>query len=569
MQEMRTIILVSVLLALILQDSFADPRAAPVYEQEDIQIATDHWALELAPGTNPFDIAEKHGHEVVGALKTIPGVYLFKKKADTQHGVTHPHHEESSEITWFENQVARQRYKRNLPSDPSFESQWHLHLTDTTTAHINVETAWNQNITGDGITIAVVDDGLEHTHPDIQPNYQSASSYDFNYNDANPYPDTSSDDHGTSAAGVAGARDNSVCGVGSAYRAKLAGLRLISRASTDSQEAEALNYMWNLNHIYSNSWGPIDDGRRKEGPGRLASLALRNGVQQGRDGKGSIFIWAGGNGKRSNDNCNYDGWANSIYTISIAAVDHKGIQAWYSEPCSMLVVSAPSSGSTLSITTTDLQGIRGTTSNDCTSSFGGTSAAAPLVAGVAALILEANPALTWRDVQAIFIQSASQNDPTDSNWHTNGGGFHYNHKYGFGLVDASRAVDLARTWQNLSPQVSITQNLDVNQDIPENGWLETSINIGVSFTVEHATVRFVATHPRRGDLVIQLVSPSGTTSILAERHSDSNANYDWTFGSIFNWGENSQGQWKLRVNDAQSGRTGSLTNWELTLFGHS
>jgi len=418
------------------------------------------------------------------------------------------------------------------------------------------------------VGIAVVDDGLEYTHPDISANYNAGASWDFNYNDANPFPDTSSDDHGTSAAGVACARDNSACGVGSAYRASVAGIRLISKGSTDFEEGGALSYKWDLNSIYSNSWGPIDDGRRKEGPGRLASLALENGVNQGRFGKGSIYVWAGGNGRRSSDNCNYDGWANSRYTISVGAVDSQGIQSWYSESCSMLVVSAPSSGSSISITTTDLMGSRGTSPGDCTSSFGGTSAAAPLAAGVVALILQANPLLTWRDVQGVLLSSAAKNDAHDAEWRTNGAGLHFNHKYGFGLIDAYASVLTARNWINLPSQKSETEKLVVNQPIPESGHYQSTITISESFVVEHATVRFVAQHPRRGEILISLTSPSGTVSVLAEKHSDTNANYDWTFGSIFNWGEPSQGTWTLVVSDAVVRNTGTFTSWELSIYGH-
>lgn len=293
----------------------------------------------------------------MGPVGKLKGIYLFKKKNSTLFGITHPFHEESKEIIWYENQIARQLIKRINIYDPLYNLQWHLHSNDN--VNINVEKVWSKNITGEGIVIAIVDDGLEYTHPDLHDNYISSASYDFNYNDNDPFPDGPYDDHGTPAAGVAAARDNSACGVGSAYRAGLGGIRLLSQATTDAQEASALNYNYHINHIYSNSWGPIDDAKRKEGPGRLASLALENGVKNGREGRGSIFVWAAGNGAKNGDNCNYDGWANSRYTIAIAAVDNKGNQAWYSEPCSMLVVSAPSSGYQLAITTTDLRGTRG------------------------------------------------------------------------------------------------------------------------------------------------------------------------------------------------------------------
>jgi subtilisin family serine protease len=125
---------------------------------------------------------------------------------------------------WFERQIAQQRQKRDF-TDPLYAQQWHLHPGGSFShVDVNVRNVWEElNITGHGVVIAVVDDGLEYTHPDIAPNYVAPSSYDFNYDDPYPYPDSLSDDHGTSAGGVAGARDNDVCGVGSSPRAGLAG----------------------------------------------------------------------------------------------------------------------------------------------------------------------------------------------------------------------------------------------------------------------------------------------------------------------------------------------------------
>ena len=104
-----------------------------------------------------------------------------------------------------------------------------------------------------------------------------------------------------------------------------------------------------------------------------------------------------------NDNCNYDGYASSPYTIAVGAIDNYGRHSFYSEPCAALLVVAPSDGGSAGVSTTDavIQG-----SSECTSEFGGTSSAAPLVAGVVALMLEANARLSWRDVQLILARSA-------------------------------------------------------------------------------------------------------------------------------------------------------------------
>ncbi|PRP87728.1 peptidase [Planoprotostelium fungivorum] len=517
--------------------------SADVHHEDEL---TDQFAMELHPHADPQKIAEEHGHQ---------------KRFETEHGVTHPHHDDNPHVMWSQQQVRRLRAKRGVVpkqfQDPRLKDQWHLRGKDT---HVNVEPAWAAGITGQNVTIGVVDDGIQYDHPDLQANYRAESSYDFNYNDNNPYPDAATDDHGTSAAGVAAAGANNYCGVGAAYRAGLAALRLISVSSTDEQEARAIDYMSNDNHIYTNSWGPTDDGRRKEGPGKLATASLENGIKKGRNGKGSIYCWAGGNGRGSKDNCNYDGWANSRYTITIAATDYNGKQAPYSEPCSMLLASAPSSGAGRHITTTDL--------TECTSTFGGTSAAAPLAAGVMALVLEVNPNLTWRDMQAVLISSTTHNDPNDGEWRTNGAGFAYNHKYGFGLLDAWAATQKAKSWVNLGPEISFSKALEGAKVVESGREVEVFIMMEEGLILEHTRSQLWINCAKRGELIIQLTSPMGTVSNLAEQHWDQGANYEgWDYGSIANWGEDSRGKYVLRIKNT-GGSQATITKWNLIVFGH-
>lgn len=140
----------------------------------------------------------------------------------------------------------------------------------------------------------------------------------------------------------------------------------------------------------------LDDGKTVDGPGELATRAFIEGVTKGRSGKGSIFIWASGNGGKDHDNCNCDGYTNSIWTLSISSATERGLVPWYSEKCSSTLATTYSSGSKeeRQVVTTDLH-------HSCTISHTGTSASAPLAAGIAALVLEANPNLTWRDLQHI------------------------------------------------------------------------------------------------------------------------------------------------------------------------
>lgn len=136
------------------------------------------------------------------------------------------------------------RYFRNGITDPLYPSQWHLNVVQYSDLH-----------TGKGVIIAIVDDGIQHTHPDLKPNYMPGMSYDFNGHDNDPTP-YRSDGHGTSAAGVALASKNYVCGRGIAPEAGLAGIRLIAEPVYDYEEAQALSYKRDKIRIYSSSWGP-------------------------------------------------------------------------------------------------------------------------------------------------------------------------------------------------------------------------------------------------------------------------------------------------------------------------
>jgi len=434
---------------------------------------------------------------------------------------------------------------------------------------VNIKGVWATGVTGHNVTIAMVDDGLQFTHPDISPNYRADGSFDFNEGDESPAPHYG-DDHGTSAGGVAAAKaNNGVCGTGAAPDAFISGIRLISDYTTDVQEAQGLSYQMNINDIYSNSWGPNDDGKRLESPGKLTLKAMENAVTMGRNGRGVIYVWAAGNGAVSLDNCNYDGYANSRFTISIGATDYLGHRSYYSESCAALIACAPSSGSSKSITTTDLLGASGTSTTECTNTFGGTSAAAPLVAGIVALILEANPLLGWRDVQHILVTSSRITDPQDADWFTNGAGLSHNHKYGFGLVDAEAAVSMARRHTNFPKYLNISSSSHiVNKAINDFVPVESPIDILDDIVVETVEVILRCDHASRGNLAITLISPDGTPSVLQEVHSDRTRDISWTYSSVRSWGERSSGTWMLKIEDKVYGNVGTWTSWAINIYGH-
>lgn len=559
--------------------------------------------VRLSQDSNPAEIARSVGASSFELPAYAPGFAVLRAGDGLASLRAAKQLVGQSGVLLAEAQLARQHSKRAMPNDPFVPKQWHLKFASQSGAisgtDVNIDSAWSYPTAGAGrrgrgIYVGIVDDGLETAHPDLAGNVDTAVDKDWNGNDADPNPGTG-DDHGTACAGNVAAVGNNGVGVsGTAPDAKLVGMRLISGVVSDSVEAEAMTYRSTgaapIIHILSNSWGPNDDGMTLEGPGPLALAALKTAAETGRGGKGSIITWAGGNGLDVNDNSNYDGYANSIYTIAVGALDSQSRQAWYSEPGANLVICAPSSGDTpaLGITTVDRSGAvgynSGTTAGEIsgqpnyTQTFGGTSSATPTVSGIIALMLEANPNLGWRDVQEILIRTAKKANPSDTDWKTPVApdNLNHNHKFGAGLIDATAAVTMAASWANLSTQLKRTvSQAGLNVAIPNNNTTGITRDFVVNTTdnirVEHATLTVNINHTARGNLKITLTSPYGTVSRLAEVHSDTGDNFaNWTFMTVRNWGESAAGTWKLKITDESgSGNTtgGTLTAAALNLFG--
>lgn len=474
--------------------------------------------------------------------------------------------------------LARQFVRRFTPNDPRYAYsatntayQWHLKNTgdnDGTAGEDvgGIETVWD-TYRGNGITIGIVDDGLQINHPDLAANATNTLHRDWNDNTPNdPTGRAAEDNHGTNCAGVAaGVGNNAVGIVGAAMNARLVGLRLIAGNVGDVQNAEALGWRTDSIHISNNSWGPPDEGTDLAGPGPLTLSALENGVNAGRGGRGVIYMWAAGNGLEKGDRSNYDGYNNSPYTVSIGAVDDQGGATTYSETGANVIASAPSNGR---------QGITTTNNSGYTDEFGGTSSATPLVSGIVALMLQANPNLGWRDVQEILIRTARKNSPGDAEWVTNGAGFNFNHKIGAGVVNAQAAVNMALTWNNLGTRRShIVSQTGIGTVIPDNNATGVTQNFDLSGTdqmrVEHVLLSVGITHPRRGDLDIRVTAPSGVTSIVFVPHNDVQANVVLTFPflSVRHWGENLNGVWSVKVSDLTAGNTGALNDVRLEFYG--
>lgn len=480
------------------------------------------------------------------------------------------------EITDSLQEVLREVSEKLDINDPLFLRQWHLVNTQYPGNDVNVKNVWYKGIRGKNITVAVVDDGLDHDLDDLKDNFNAKGSWDFNDNTDLPTPRLFDDYHGTRCAGEIAAVKNDACGIGVAYEGQVSGIRILSGLISDEDEAASLIYGLETNDIYSCSWGPTDNGKTVAAPKLIVRQAMIKGVQEGRQNKGSLYVFASGNGGRSYDQCNFDGYTNSIYSITVGAIDHKGMHPTYAEACSAVMVVTYSSGSGEHIQTTDIH-------KKCSLSHGGTSAAAPLAAGVYALVLEANPNLTWRDVQHVSARAAVTVNEHDGEYQETALGLKYSHKYGYGKIDAEKLVDEAMKWKGVKPQAwYYTDSIDVNESVKSaptgaSDWISSSVNLTeddfklVNFErVEHVTVTVDIESTFRGQLQVKLTSPLGVVSKLAEPRPFDQSNKGlrgWTFMSVAHFGESGVGEWKLEVSSSRGENDVTLKSWQLRLFG--
>ena len=235
-----------------------------------------------------------------------------------------------------------------------------------------------------------------------------------------------------------------------------------------------------------------------------------NAIQNGRGKKGNLYVFASGNGGVYEDNCNFDGYTNSIYSVTVASIDRKGLHPGYSEACSANMVVTYSSGSGDYIHTTDVNGA-------CTDKHGGTSAAAPIAAGIYALVLSVNPNLTWRDIQYLTWETAVPFNLQTPGWQTTGGKKHFHHHYGFGKLDAYAIVDRAKTWELVKPQAWYHgPTLVENKEVTGGGNKVSEFKFTVKAddlknanfeNLEHVNVLVNAESSRRGDTFLEIGEP--------------------------------------------------------------
>lgn len=484
-----------------------------------------------------------------------------------------------------------------LPADPYLTYEWYLYPG----TGVNAFPVW-PDYTGAGIKVAVFDQGIDALHPDLDDNLLTALGITASTLAAGGAPVLTTDNHGTAVAGTIAAEKNGIGIVGVAYGAKLVS---IYDGMTLAEIPNAFSYAVNFD-VLNNSWGFAPQGTNNYAvygawafadnfltPAFAASgKALAALAANGRNGLGTVVVQSAGNSLSLGDDTNLHNFQNSQYITTVAATDYSGNVTSYSSPGASILVAAPGGGGTDALSeiyTTDRIGSAGYNTTNYVFEAG-TSFSAPIVSGVVALMLQANPALGYRDVQEILAYSAHKVGEANNDWryngatNWNGGGLHfdaYTHNLGFGLVDARAAVRLAETWTT-APQTAlnrqqVTMSHSPALTIPDNASTGMSdiIVVTESITVQRVEVTLNVTHPFIGDLSVFLISPSGTGSVLLWRpqqnalsaYGSSQSNINFTFDTVLGWGENSVGKWLIGIFDSSAGYVGTLDSWTLNLIG--
>ncbi|MBI5107649.1 MAG: S8 family serine peptidase, partial [Rhodocyclales bacterium] len=484
----------------------------------------------------------------------------------------------------------------DMPTDSLFTDEWYLN-------DINVLPVW-RDYTGKGVKIAQFEPGMpfstgaevfDYRHPDLQGNVDAAW-----ISDPNTAIPQSFSEHATLVAGVMTAARNSEGAVGVAYDAKLSGHYFTGTGlEADALTQELRNALAQFKHydVVNNSWGSTANFGLNVVPVGILDQGIDAAVRQGRNGLGTAIVMAGGNDRQNGGNTNANALTANRAVITTGAINAEGDistlaigEAPFSNPGASILVSAP--GSNVASTSRILMNDDGTVFGSDTLTAQGTSFAAPIVSGVVALMLEANPNLGWRDIQQILAISAKQvSDPdTDTVWNGatnwNGGGMHTSHDYGFGEVDARAAVRLAETWQGQhtsynerrlsNGEGSMNGGANLNVALGDGATVTRTLSLGAGLRVEHATMSLDLTHSNWGDLTVELISPKKMISELIANPGTSATNPGGDVGTgrltfaldtTHDYGEDAQGDWELRITDRSGRGTGTLYGWKVDVYG--
>lgn len=468
-----------------------------------------------------------------------------------------------------------------------FSGQWHLKRMSiggrVIDAHANVEAAWAMS-TGAGITVAVIDDGVDIAHEEFAQAGKVVAPRDVTMGIDDPRPGPG-DDHGTACAGVAVASGRFGAS-GVAPDARLMPIRCASPLGS-IQEADA--FEWAADHgadVISCSWGPQDgDWSDPSDPMHQTNvplpdstrLAIEYALTHGRNGKGCVITWAAGNGNESVD---LDGYASHPGIIAVAACNDSSKKSAYSDFGNAVWCAFPSNDTvqarTPGIFTTDRRGKLGYNigldelgdkDGDYTNDFGGTSSACPGVAGVAALVLARNPDLRHDEVRDILRRACDRIDVAHGGYDASG----HSPLYGYGRIDARLAVELARPANPGNVAIRATVR-DVS--IPDLGRASLVVAVADVKSLTGIRVSVDLEHTYVGDLIVTLRPPtaSGVPAIvLHDRAGGGTRNLKRTYDVVSTpalaqlVGASPAGNWTLVVDDKERADSGTLRSVTLEL----
>ncbi len=532
--------------------------------------------------------------------------------------------------------------------DPLFAEQWHLRNRGQTGfsgnrgvpgADLQMNAAIRNGLTGDGVKLAVVDTGLEICHPDLAANVEQGQSFNFAFavsagsSLTDPFNQDLLGDHGTSVAGVAAAvANNGLGGRGVAGEVALRGYNVGGGLSGDPQVSLLQSLGGSRSHpdsasvdVFNMSFGTIAPSQNSEED--FVGL-MKMGTSELRSGRGALYVKAAGNGFNecssphpfnSEIGClgsNSDPDQNLPYLINVGAFSADDVKSSYSSAGANLWIVAPGGEGGVEypgIITTDQAGVEkgydlaggdnlpGGNSidphGDYTSTFGGTSSAAPATAGATAILLGVNPELTWRDVKHILASSARKIDPNRAEvraafngrpyvaqhaWQTNAAGYGYHNWYGFGALALDEAVSMAAEHVpgSLGEFVEsqwfpASDDIDLFMAVPDADGAGVSDTLSVaglpdSANIEAVILEISVDHSYASDLGVTVTSPSGTRSVV---NAPFNAALDrfpgarqWHLLSNAFYGEGPNGEWRIQVVDLAPGDSGHLRSWRLRFF---
>jgi subtilisin family serine protease len=602
--------------------------ASHVYQIKDNPASqiylTNQLTIQFAPQVSAETIsaiAQEFGLEQVKQIVGAPNAFVFQL---TPHATENPVKITNrlmarSEVLLAEPNIFVCQQLLYRPKDPLYPKQWHLNHTGgqdlALNSHVFAEQAWDITRGNRSIVVAVMDDGVDLNHPDFQGVGKIVAPRDFKGRDFDPKPDQQGEDHGTACAGVAVAEENGSGVVGIAPECALMPIR--TTGFLDDETIETL-FDWASQKgaaVISCSWGPSPIYY----PLSLRqSAAITRAATQGRDGKGCVIVFAAGNANRPvKGTVNESGWQQNAISgstnwlngftvhpdiMAISACTSLNKKAVYSNWGSEISVCAPSNNAPpgiglpslgyvytppqiqapirgLGIVTTDRIAQSGYDSGNFTNTFGGTSSACPLVAGVAALVLSANSDLTAKDVRQILEQTADKITDTDPDLqfglrkgtYENSGRSDW---FGYGKVNAFRAVQAAVQRKSaLVVNRSLSAQSLAPVAIPDNNpqGISNTVQINESGTVRDIQVTVGIDHSFLGDIEVSLIAPSGMVVLLQGRTLGRLTQLQQVYSLQTTptlrrmLGQQSQGRWQLKVVDAIANDSGTLNFWKLTL----